>query len=48
MELSSKDTIIISVLSESPYANVAGDVNIPNCQAVDKTGCLRFRNNYSP
>jgi len=42
-KMNSKNTVIIGVLGESPYAEFAGDVNIPYCNketVLGKEGCL--------
>jgi beta-glucosidase len=48
LSLSSRDTVMLAVLAEPPYAEMVGDVNIPYCQGGSKTGCLWFANEYIP
>lgn len=38
--MTSKNTLIIGVFGEFPYAESVGDVNIPYCKLLDKDGCL--------
>ena len=49
--MNAKNTLIISVVGESPYAEMVGDVNIPYCQNQSifaGDGCLWWQNSYSP
>jgi hypothetical protein len=36
----SKNTLIIGVFGEYPYAEAVGDVNIPYCKIPDVPSCL--------
>jgi len=38
--MTSRNTLIIGVIGEPPYAETAGDRNIPYCQNLSQTGCL--------
>ena len=49
--MTAKNTLILSVVGESPYAEMVGDVNIPYCQnqsVFGGDGCLWWQNPYSP
>jgi hypothetical protein len=43
-----ENTIIIGVLAESPYAEMAGDINNLYCYPGSKEGCLYGGNSYLP
>lgn len=48
--MNAKNTLILSVVGESPYAEMAGDVNIPYCQnrLLYPQGCIWWPGTYSP
>lgn len=49
--MNSKNTLILSVVGENPYAEMVGDINIPYCQNKSifaGDGCLWWQNTYSP
>lgn len=49
--MNAKNTLIISVVGESPYAEMVGDVNIPYCQnhsVFAGDGCIWWPSTYSP
>jgi len=49
--MTSKNTLIISVVGESPYAEMVGDINNPYCQNktfFGKAGCIWWASTYSP
>jgi beta-glucosidase len=49
--MTAKNTLIISVVGESPYAEMVGDVNIPYCQnqsVFSGDGCIWWPSTYSP
>lgn len=49
--MNANNTLIISVVGETPYAEMVGDVNIPYCQdeaAFGGDGCLYWPSTYSP
>jgi beta-glucosidase len=49
--MTSKNTLILSVVGESPYAEMVGDVNIPYCQnqsVFGGDGCIWWPSTYSP
>lgn len=49
-DMNSKNTLIIGVFGEFPYAESVGDVNIPYCKIPDAPGCLYNpeANTYAP
>jgi hypothetical protein len=49
--MNAKNTLIIAVMGETPYAEMVGDVNVPYCQdsgTFGGDGCLWFPGVYSP
>jgi hypothetical protein len=49
--MNAKNTLILSVVGESPYAEMIGDVNIPYCQNkkdYNGDGCMWWPGPYSP
>jgi hypothetical protein len=48
--MTSRNTIIIGVFGEYPYAESVGDVNIPYCKIDGDVGCLYdpLLNPYAP
>jgi len=49
--MNSKNTLILSVVGESPYAEMVGDINIPYCQnhsMYQGDGCIWWPSTYSP
>ena len=49
--MTAKNTLILSVVGESPYAEMVGDINIPYCQnhsIYGGDGCLWWPSTYSP
>jgi hypothetical protein len=48
--MTSRNTIIIGVFGEFPYAESVGDVNIPYCKIAENPACLYnpSENVYAP
>jgi hypothetical protein len=48
--MTAKNTIILSVVGEIPYAEMTGDINIPYCQnqtIFGGVGCIWIPNSYT-